>query len=449
MSTARHRMLLEQLRSKGVKYWLEVAAVSGIGILASHFLNEHSPEWLSHSALRLYQVLSDLDPREPSPGDITVVLINDDEFWNQPFDRRLPLNRVHLAAAITKACSANPAVVALDFDLRSPLMDGKLNDNAVYADETKTLADTISKEASKACSIVLPATTYCPRDVKQPCRVDPTVFSDYKLNNPNIGWGYITLPSDLRHIPAQVHLGGQNRLDSFAQAIVRFKDRERIDRFQRANRFSYGTFVPPSVYREWGREMSYRDLMAAHDDDLKRRFKAAGIVLIGGSWRDRANGRGELVDQHYSPVGAISGIYLHANYIASILTDRTAHRLPAWVNIAFDGLVSIAIAIIFAIRFTALQRVSSIATMVVVMFAAQYLLWQNAGILFEVLIPVLALFLHWIYDEERQVRERLSGAESRLVIADKQLADARAIERDLRKQLAERQVPRNADGKVD
>src|ERR1700755_1403590 len=118
MSTQECPSVLRQLLDKGWHYWGEVIVVGALGIFASHLVSEHSPLWLTEVTQRIYQFVSNLAPHEPSPGDITVVLIDDYDFWSGPFDRRLPLRRDYLANAVEKACSDHPAVVAIDLDLR-------------------------------------------------------------------------------------------------------------------------------------------------------------------------------------------------------------------------------------------------------------------------------------------------------------------------------------------
>ncbi|MEX3788831.1 hypothetical protein [Paraburkholderia sp. BR14374] len=70
--------------------------------------------------------------------------------------------------------------------------------------------------------------------------------------------------------------------------------------------------------------MTYAEFIATSDEELSEQFKAAGIVMMGRGWHVLAVNRGALVDQHFSPVGDISAIYLHANHVTSILGCRGA-----------------------------------------------------------------------------------------------------------------------------
>ncbi|MFD1561263.1 CHASE2 domain-containing protein [Paraburkholderia silviterrae] len=99
--------------------------------------------------------------RTPSPVNITLLQIGDDEYWKGSLARRVPVKRDYLAALVNKLCAADPQVVALDFDLHSPVVDGSYNDNPEYKGETLTLVDSVNRAAASGCKVVLPDAMDC------------------------------------------------------------------------------------------------------------------------------------------------------------------------------------------------------------------------------------------------------------------------------------------------
>src|SRR5713226_8565652 len=106
-------------------------------------------------------------------------------------------------------------------------------------------------------------------------------------------------------------------------------------------KFVYGRFLKVSEFQK----LSAPDLLgglASSKNCCRDR-----IVLIGGAWHQYGMNRGPLVDTHHSPVGEISGLYLHANYIEALLDEKYKHEVPHWFAVLIALVLSLMIYIGF------------------------------------------------------------------------------------------------------
>ena len=105
----------------------------------------------------LYETYQNLSPRRPYARNTVVVLIGDDEYWRSIPAGRVPIRRDYLANLVLALDSLEPALIAIDFDLRSPLPDGSIVENPAYQEETQRLHEAIQK-TSRRRPVVLPKT---------------------------------------------------------------------------------------------------------------------------------------------------------------------------------------------------------------------------------------------------------------------------------------------------
>ena len=120
------------------------------------------------------------------------------------------------------------------------------------------------------------------------------------------------------------------------------------------------------------------------------------VLLIGGHWHD-LQGYGGLVDNHLSPVGALSGLGLHANYLASLLERQYAHELPLWINILLDLVIGLGIYTCFEIaRDWRALLVLFLAFLLPILCA--YVSLVTANLYLDFLLPLELYFVHICYE---------------------------------------------------
>jgi CHASE2 domain-containing sensor protein len=118
------------------------------------------------------------------------------------------------------------------------------------------------------------------------------------------------------------------------------------------------------------------------------------LVFIGSTWHRLSWKTGPLNDSHVTPVGSISGVFVHANYAEAILGNN--YYWPAHEPVAYsvEILVLFAMAIVFAIETSAWKKAGFVVGAAVLFISVGYILLQNLGIYFDFLIPLVFLVLH-------------------------------------------------------
>ncbi|MGF6757638.1 CHASE2 domain-containing protein [Paraburkholderia sp. GAS42] len=397
-----------QLARKKLGYWIRVAVIGALGIALNAYWTKNSPDDLLRLRMWAYQVVSRWTARAPLPADSAVVLISDEDFWKNPrLARRSPIKRDYLGDLITRLCRAHANVVAIDFDMRSPVVDGSVRDHSDYRSETATFVDDVNKAATSGCHIVLPTTLNCS---SKPCVLESGVLDGQPFVTKNITRGYLNLPDDTRQVPIRAHLRDGGSAESFTMAIVRARNAQRADALRDSDSFPYGTFMTDAEFRSADSVLMSDAISRMSDDDLENHIHGQ-TILIGAGWHAYAFGRGDMVDLHRSPLGMTPGVLLHLNYVAALLDSRFAHRVPEWVNLAADVLLVVLVGFAFALEKPRVRwTIFGVATLVLI--ALQYVAAQNAGVFFECTVVVVLLFLHWLYDEHSTMRERLAELET-------------------------------------
>src|SRR5439155_19524188 len=108
-------------------------------------------------------------PHEPTADNTVVVTIGDEEYWNGELERRVPVKRDYLAKLVQALDKLNPAVIALDFDLR-----GEPGRSTNYAEETEKLVAAL-KAAAENSHVVAAETIWLDEknnDVLEPDVID-------------------------------------------------------------------------------------------------------------------------------------------------------------------------------------------------------------------------------------------------------------------------------------
>ncbi len=278
--------------------WVYAALLIAAGIWVGDRLEEKQA--FLDLRYRAYQITQDAAGRlkgELYDHNTILVLIGDDEYWKGPYEGRRPINRESLGQLVAALDRYNPKVIALDFDFSSPVPDGSIVEFPKYAEETKKLADTI-KEVSSRRSVVVPRTLGFDGQWIE----ESDVYNKYDLGQAR--FGYIALYSDYRLVPKSLPLKSGDRLDSFAEAIVRCFDLTgngvKCDHHDESL-----TYAGAYLYEDQFKKYSANQIISpdsATQRDLVEKLPGK-IVIIGGAWSRYAFNRGSRIDERYTPVG--------------------------------------------------------------------------------------------------------------------------------------------------
>lgn len=373
------------LTNKTRWYWITGVVVILLGLCASHYAAEEN-FWVKPRRI-VYKWLSDRLPIAERPIRCVLVLVDDDQYWlGEPAGRR-PTKRDYLGRLISATAVANPAVIAIDFILRSPSPDGNPIDHPEYKQETDALVKAVNDATASTCSVVLPRTM----DLKDDgtFTIDSAVYDGHELSD-RVYQGYINLPEDDRRVPVNDVKARDGRvLDSFAQAMLR-ADHVLISVTDAEGRLPFGRFAKLEAFER----VLAGDVLCGHKRAL--RSLEHKIVIIGGYWHEEGLGCGDFIDMHDSPLGSVPGIVLHANYAGNILQSHlyrewkeNPSRILEIGTALFVGFVFAlelgwwvkALAVIFVASFLVLASVFSI-----VLFA----------LVFDFFIPVVMIAAHGV-----------------------------------------------------
>jgi CHASE2 domain-containing sensor protein len=404
--------------NKKARYWFIVTLLIVLGT--------HMGDWLDEQQIgvnvryQLYQIFQTIAPApRAKPHDTALILIGDQEFWEGPLARRLPLKRDYLAELLENLALAEPRVIAFDFDLRSPVPDGTACDHGSlpherceYQGETQNFLEKI-KEVSRKRPVILPRTMRY--GDKQQCYVpEPAIFDGFNFEGGNVREGYIEFPYDVRQVPLSFQMNDGTKLDSLATAIVQAEGKTVPQGFSATDCGSesllpYGDFRKAKDFDEVTLSASEVLLMAKANPAALREKLGHKRVIVGGTWHSRASGRGEEIDLHLTPVGVIRGIYVHANYVEALQTPEVLRKsLHKYFGRGIEILLAIVVAMTFALDIQPKWRTFRLLGLCVGLIALTYILWQNLGVFFDFFIPILLLFGHVGYE---QISEWRTGAQ--------------------------------------
>lgn len=385
---------LEHLKGKGHRYWITVFALIILGLFLGHWF-EAKHMW-TKIRYGLYGALQDLNPRPPEPERTTLVLIGDKEYWKGELARRVPIRKDYLAKLLLILDSVDPTLIAFDFDFRSPVVhDNSLIEHPAYCIETKQFLDAI-QAVSQRRPVILSATLS--RNRENDLIREPAIYDNRNFSSGKVAKGYIELPYDKRRVPLSIKTQDGTSVDSFAVAIVRAEDEERAGRVNKEDSMPYGTFIPPSAFKT----VAASDVLSKDPGALKKLRHR--IVIVGGAWHRFAYERGSVIDTHDSPVGNIGGAFIHANYVEALLDRRT---IPTWgeeIEIIVEMLLSLSVAVIFALQIQPKFKLYLVFSMSVLLILFAYVSFQNLGVFFDFFIPVLLLASHVGVEQIREWR---------------------------------------------
>ena len=397
------------LKKKGLRYWVTVFVLLVIGTVAGQLLGRYHA-WI-HFRYQIYKKLQDVGTLTRKERRTVLVLISDDDYWKGPLERRVPLKRDYLAGLLEQLAKGEPAVIALDVDLRSPLPQHGATDLAGYQEETNKLLETIEKVSEKRKLVLASSVTYDGTGYM----LDPSIYDGYGFDPQRVLHGYTKLPTDSRKVPLSIEVRNSNEKEnSFASAIARTRDHELITEAESDGELPYGHFSPLQDFQK----ITAGD--ALHMDEPELREKIQGrIVIIGGAWHTGSyKGNDEItndsVDLHYTPVGYIQGAYLHANYVEALLGGTVRRGLSEPVAIIIEVICSLMVAICFALEGSLVRKFGRLFVVCGGVVGLSYFLWQNFGMFFDFFIPIVLLSAHGPIEEFRGTRAEVRELRKKL-----------------------------------
>jgi CHASE2 domain-containing sensor protein len=397
--------IVDILKSKPIRYWAEAVVLSIIGIWVGHYIGMHGV-WLN-SRYSIYSLMQKTNWRQPYVQHTFVVAVDDDDFWKGEFNRRAPIRRDLLGSIILRLADAEARVIAVDFDLRSPVPDGSPRESSVYQHETDSLLRAIDKASADHHAVVLPATIGFGPGNSLVLQSD--IYSGVKVPPAFFFTGYIALPDDAREVPLEIKLAGETHLDSFALAAVRAYLPDAVRGLKGLDIFPFGGYLEPGAF-------PHVNAAAVLSLDKKALQDQVGgkLVFIGSTWHRLSWKTGPLNDSHITPAGLVSGVFVHANYAEAILGGN--YYWPVYEPFAYavEILVLFAMAIVFAIEASAWKKAAFVVGAAALFISVGYILLQNLGIYFDFLIPLVFLLLHVAVDrilEWRRIALSVEGSD--------------------------------------
>lgn len=390
---------------KQLVHWGGVTILIAAGIWVGHLLEQHHV-WL-RERYRVTQGLQDfarwISGKEARDKHTTVVLIGDEEFWGPELAGRNPVNREYLARLVQSLNRFEPRVIALDFYLSSPQPDGALVMFPNYEQETRQLLEAVAAVGSHRPVVLLRSVGFKEGYyVHESDAYDEKTFAGKKVSG-----GHVFFENDYRLIPLSLVLRDGTQVYSFSEAIVGAYEMSgttlNFDEGEDES-LTYGEYLRPDKINKY----SATQVMSAEPGSkefAEIADKVGGkVVIVGGSWHQRAFGRGPAVDRHSTPVGDIPGVYMHANYVEALLDTRYYRPLPEKVLIALEVLLGLATAVIIAREFWWVWRVAIVVALIVLVIFAAVVSLQILGSFFDFFIPVVTVIGHALYEQVKEWR---------------------------------------------
>jgi CHASE2 domain-containing sensor protein len=374
-----------------------------------HGVEEQIP-FLLTAELKVHQVLSNLDWHRKRVGWVTLVEIDDDSFWSPLLSGATPTNRAVLGDLGLLAADYGAVVVAFDIKFNSPT--SVPGDFAIRDSDNQYLLKAIRKITAQNKVVVLPA-GFVLNDSGEWQR-EPRIFRDDQLPR-GTRTGYINLPIDPRQIPLattawqtneqpQTDAQSQPLLNSFALEIVdsyeeaaHIRDHTKndpvIEKAIADNEFVYGGFLGDPTWQ--GDRVTAKQLLEGNQSALEKCRNR--IVIFGGTWHAFGYGRGPQADTHSSPLGPLPGLYLHANYVESLLRDDFRPAVSEKIAVLIDVVIAVVFYVLFRSANKRRVKVGVFLTFVF-LIAAVYLVFTAVGKYLDFITPVSLVFVHLLVE---------------------------------------------------
>ena len=387
-----------QLRAKGLLYWVLATVLIGMGTYLGNLLGQ-SDRWVDlRYKMYEYQTKS-LRPRL-YPQRSVIVLVGDDEYWKGELSRRVPIKRDYLAKLVRALDSLNPAIIALDFDLRSPTPNGEPRDNPDYLGETQQLLEAI-RDVSHRRPVVLPKTLGSTEGTYFP---ESDITDGFDFQGGDVLRGYIALPYDKREVPLTLPVQGLGDLDSFAQVIVKADNKTALEGLGMPSySLPFGAFMRPESFIV----VYAKDVLDRVPDSVNK--LPHKVVIVGAGWSRLAYGRGGKTDPYLTPVGTVGGVFLHANYVEALISEHIYEPLGERAILVLDVILAGLIAVSFALEISVWWKAGLAFFLLCGLVLFSYISLQNLGAFFDFFVPFVLVVLHAGFERVREWRRAYVG----------------------------------------
>jgi CHASE2 domain-containing sensor protein len=368
-----------QLAAKGKWYWLGLLFAVSVGAMGGEWVSDlHF--WVRFK-YRLYQFLQKF-PHEPTADNTVVVTIGDEEYWNGELQRRVPVKRDYLAKLVQALDKLDPAVIALDFDLR-----GEPARSTNYAKETETLVAAL-KAAAENRHVVVAKTIWL--DEKDNYVLEPDVIDGSDLGK--VTRGYIALPRDELRIALTIPLKGGGSIDSLSEAVVRARKEEVLRRLPSGDKVLFAGYLPTKSFTT----MSGKDILGR--DQARKSGIAHQIVIVGAGWHTLGYNRGRLVDVYPTPAGLMGGVFIHANYIEALLNRRVYSPMARYVAFVLEMLALGALAVGLIVRVHWGWKVFFFLICTAVVLAISFVAFTSFGVFYDFFPLLFLVVIHYAFE---------------------------------------------------
>jgi CHASE2 domain-containing sensor protein len=324
---------------------------------------------------------------------VTPVEVDDDTFYGPRCSGSTPTNRTFLGDLALKAADQNPSVIAFDFQWKG--INGRMGDDPIREKDNEHLLAAIRQITGKGIPVVV--TTGLIKQADGSFIRQANVYGDSSLPSGTLV-GHINLPVDKRKIALKMKSWDwqhttQTDLSSLSLQVVaayenelgiqpRTADDSSIKNSARKE-WVFGGFFEPTAFPS----ISAHKLLEG--DPMAVSLCRHRIVLIGGTWH---TSDGTLIESFPSPVGSVPGLYLHANYIESLLDNRFKQSVPRWLAVILDFFLSMLMYLSFNSVTQTSKRLGVLVAFLLPLTAA-YFLFANAGRYLDFMIPLSLCFI--------------------------------------------------------
>jgi CHASE2 domain-containing sensor protein len=328
----------------------------------------------------------------------TLVAIGDEEYYGPELAARKPLRRDYLARLVTRIAAAEPRLIAVDVDLRSPVPSGTSADFDDYADENRLLVAALC-DAQLRTDVVISKAVYADEVSGVVAQRNIYELPDYPCQVPGgrITAAYLALPVDLRRVPLTLRLADGSEVDSLALATARALAPRQYPEALVLDELPYGRFRSPA---EFTRVDARHVLDGSRSSELKGQ-----IVLIFGDWHVLAKGQGSsVVDTFRTPVGIAGGAYVHASLIETLLAAEYTNASPSWIVVAAEVGIALWLAVVFAFPSGLGRKLAYLLLTTAALYISAWLSFQLFAIFFDILPLLFAMYLHAVADQVEEWR---------------------------------------------
>jgi CHASE2 domain-containing sensor protein len=310
----------------------------------------------------------------------------------------VPIKRDYLADLVDATASASPAVIAIDFDLRSPSPDGNPVEFPQYQKETAKLLSAVKRASHQRIKVVLPKTIGWD-ETQETYVAESDIYNGFNFEGGDVRTGYISLPDDTRRVPLTLPVKDSAPVESFSQAIARADDEHSVEGLSEVASLPYGKYFKTGDFTV----IAAGEVLNSNPRAIEQ--LAHKVVILGGRWHSQGFERGPLIDSYESPVGSVPGVYIHANYVEALLGSRIFWDWKGWPLTGTEVVLSLLVAIPFTLKIRPRwKKIVTIALPYLIIIAISYFSLMNVGLFFDPFIPLILVGAHGAFEQIHEWR---------------------------------------------